>query len=187
MRAAKLVLIVCLLCLATTAFADYYPLNPPPDLRVDTFFYNADGYLQGTVESITDVGNCSIFPCDIGFLTLAFYDSGQGPYGAGFIIYGTDLSDVYLLGTVIGQGVGLGGEAGVLNTVEFADAAKWNAIEGQIASSFGSIVALDLHNFDPNDLSQTYADFAPSTTPEPASMTLVIGGLALGLLRKKLR
>lgn len=179
MRAARAVLILCLLCLATTAFADIYPLNPPPDLFIDTISY--DGFtLTGTVESITDVNNCSAIPC---FANLTFVADLSG-----WEVYGTDPTDVYVSGQVITGQVGSGGEAGLLLSVLFDDNAKWSALEGQTASSFGSLVALDLHNFDPNQTGlQPLAtgDLAPTTTPEPASLSLVIGGLAAALTRRK--
>jgi len=180
MRAAKLVLIMCLLCLATTAFADVYPLFPPPDLFVDTISYTG-ATLTGTVESITDVNNCSAIPC---FANLTFFADLSG-----WEVYGTDTSDVYLSGTISGSQVGVGGEAGLLLTVLFDDNAKWSALEGQVATSFGSLIAMDLHNFDPNNTGGLQplatADIAPTTTPEPASLSLVIGGLAAALARKK--
>jgi hypothetical protein len=179
MRAAKTVLIVCLLCLATTAFADIFPLFPPPDLFIDTFTYTGPT-LTGTVESITDVGNCSAVPC---FANLTFLADSSG-----WLVYGTDTTDVYLSGGILDIEVGSGGEAGLLLSVLFEDAAKWSALEGQTATSFGSLVALDLHNFDPNFIGfqpNATADLAPTQTPEPATLSLLAGGLAAALTRKK--
>jgi hypothetical protein len=179
MRAAKTVLLVCLVCLATTAFADIFQLHPPPDLFIDTFNFTG-ATLTGTVESITDVNNCSAIPC---FANLTFFADNTG-----WSVYGTDPTDVYVSGTILEAVGGSGGEAGLLLSVLFEDNAKWSILEGQQATSFGSLVALDLHNFDPNFIGiQPLAtgDLAPTSTPEPASLSLVIGGLAAGLVRRK--
>ena len=178
MRAAKSLLIVCLLCLATTAFADIFPLNPPPDLFIDDI--SVGSTLTGTVESITDVNGCSEIPC---FAALTFVADEST-----WEVYGTDINDVYLSGSVLQVVVGQGGEAGLLLSVLFDDNAKWSALEGQQATSFGSLVALDLHNIDfdmRGPQSQAFGDLAPTSTPEPASLTLLFGGAVAGFVRKK--
>lgn len=181
-RCANQFLMVCLMSLPAAAFADVYPLNSPPDLFIDTISYTGPT-LSGTVESITDVGNCSAIPC---FAGLEFsWDL------SGFEV--TDGVNVYLAGNEVpGSAVALaGGEAGVLFTVTIDDLALWSALEGQAASSFGSEVAMDLHGFDASDTSgdvqsNAVADMTPTATPEPASMTLLFTGLVAGFARKRM-
>jgi len=190
MRAAKLVLIVCLLCLATTVFADIFPLTPPPDVFINQISFDGST-LVGTAQSITDVSG------------TFFFGGGMLADSSGtFLIFGTDPSDVYLLGTILNAVVQPGGEAGLLISVQIDDNAKWSALEGTTASSFGPLVAFNIHNLNIGDDSpeinddrhdddegsgSAFGDLAPLTaTPEPASLTLVIGGIATGLLRKKL-
>lgn len=169
---------VCLLCLPTAAFADVYPLNPPPDLFIDTFTYTGPT-LTGTVESITDTGNCASIPC---FADLNFYQDSSG-----FEIY--EGSDIYLAGPRITYQVDSGGEVGQLFAVTVDNNALWSLLEGQPASSFGSEVVMDLHDFDTGTFAyqpNAIADLTPAAVPEPVSLTLLFSGLAAGLLRKRL-
>jgi hypothetical protein len=49
------------------AFADVYPLNPPPELFIDNITVETGGFITGDVESITDVGKCAEpTPCNTG-------------------------------------------------------------------------------------------------------------------------
>jgi hypothetical protein len=213
MRAVKALFIVCLLCLGTTAFADIFPLNPPPDLFIDNINISLSG-LTGSVETITDINGCES-ACPAGLTMFTGLDNS-------FLIYGIDPTDIYLQGTLVDGQIGLGGEAGFLIQVLLDDNAKWSALKSSFlgydvtASSFGKLVAFNIHNlfFEPGDdssgscnddhgrdddvcnvnggsddfpHSRAFGDLAPvKATPEPASLTLVLGGAAAGLLRKKL-
>jgi hypothetical protein len=181
MRAAQRILVACLLCLPTIAFADVYPLNPPPDLFIDTFTYTGPT-LTGTVESIADLGNCSAIPC---FAGLNFYQDASG-----FNVNDGD-GDIYLAGTRVTYQVDSGGEVGQIFDITTDNIALWSALEGQTASSFGPVVVMDLHQFYVSTFGfqpDATADLTPeaSTVPEPASLTLLLGGLAAGLARKRL-
>jgi hypothetical protein len=198
MRAVKALLLACLLCLGTAAMADVYPLTPPPLLSIDNFGFTDTG-LAGSVETITDTNGCES-GCFAGLNLFAGYDNS-------FSIYGTDLSDLYLQGQLI-NGQIIGDSAGFLIQVTLDDNSKWSALESAFlgnsvtASSFGDLVALNINNFsqigsgpspDSNinggkDCQQgAYGDLGPvRATPEPASLTLVLGGVAAGILRRKL-
>lgn len=185
MRVAQRVLVACMVCLPTIAFADTYPLNPPPDLFIDTISYTGLT-LTGTVESITDYGNCAGIPCSVLGLTFSQIDNGTtDPFTI------SDGTNVWLAGNLITNAVGVGGEAGELFSITTDNSALWSGLEGQTASSFGSEVALDLHFFDAGDTSGSQplavADLAPTAaTPEPASLTLLFSGLVAGLARKRI-
>jgi hypothetical protein len=190
MRAAQRILMACLICLPTAAFADVYPLNPPPDLFIDTFSVVApSGSMQdvsfaGTVEAITDqsAGGCSS-GC---FAGLDFVQSDGT-----FSVNDGDGTN-YLTGTLIDSLIEPGGEVGELFTVGIDNTAAWTALESEdlgafnAASSFGGTVVMDLHLFDPTTggASNAVADLTPAV-PEPASWTLLLTGLAAGLSRKR--
>jgi hypothetical protein len=183
-RTANQFLMVCLLSLPAAAFADVYPLAPPPDIFIDTIAFSGSS-LTGTVEAITDSGGCSAIPCS-GLDSLEFIQTLSG----GFQVVDSS-NEVYLAGSLITNSVGPGGEAGELFSITTDDNALWSAWEGQAASSFGSEVALDLHDFDSTNTSgnvqpDAVGDLAPLATPEPASLTLLFSGLVAGFARKRL-
>jgi hypothetical protein len=181
MRTARRILIVCLTLLPTAAFADVYPLNPPPDLFIDNFTYTGPT-LTGTVEGITDLGNCQS-PC---FAGLNFYQDING-----FNVNDGD-GDTYLAGTRTTFQVDAGGEVGQIFDITVDNLALWSALEGDAASSFGPVVVMDLHNFYTDDFAyqpDATADLTPAATaatPEPASMTLLFSGIAAIIARKRL-
>ena len=184
-RAAQGLLIIGLFILPTAVFADVFPLNPPPDLFIDTFVNTtgATPSLTGTVESITDSGACN-GGCYAG---LNFTQDG---FQVGDTFEVTDGSDdVYLEGTLDAFVNGGGGEYGELFTVTVDNNALWTALEGQTASSFTGSVVMDLHSFNPLTGGYQYeasADMTPAgVIPEPATLTLLCTGLAAGLLRRK--
>jgi hypothetical protein len=181
MRTAQRILMACLILLPTAAFADVYPLNPPPDLFIDNFVYTGNS-LFGTVEGITDFGNCQS-PC---FAGLNFYADGN-------LFDVTDGSnDVLLGGNFITSAYGGGGEYGLMYSVTADDTSLWALIEGQAPSSFGSVVVIDIHDLDTDDPGyqpDVTADLTPMTTaatPEPGSLTLLFSGLAAVIVRKRM-
>jgi hypothetical protein len=184
-RTANQILMVCLLSLPAAAFADVYPLAPPPDLFIDTITYTGST-LTGTVEGITDIGACSAIPCS-SLPPLEFIQTDNGVTDTFEVV---DISnDVYLAGSLITNAVGAGGEAGELFSITTDATGLWSVLEGQPASSFGNEVALDLHDFSttPNaDETGATGDLAPLATPEPASLTLLFSGLVAGLARKRM-
>lgn len=181
MRVVSRILVASLICLPAVAFADVYPLSPPPDLFTDNITSSSSNTFTGTVESITDYGNCSSIPC---FANLNFVQTASA-----FSITDSS-SDTYLAGTLVTTTVDAGGEVGEIFDVTTDNAALWSALEGQPASSFGSEVVMDLHDFyfgagyEPDATS----DFTPyaSVVPEPASLTLLLSGLAVGYVRKRI-
>jgi len=181
MHAAQRILVACLICLPTVAFADVYPLNSPPDLFIDSLNYTGPT-LTGTVESITDLGNCQSIPC---FAGLNFYQDASG------FNVNDGSGDIYLAGTQVTYQIDPGGEVGQIFDITIDDTALWSALEGQSASSFGPVVVMDLHQFSTipgaSELTAT-ADLTPqaSPVPEPASLALLLGGLAAGFARKRL-
>jgi hypothetical protein len=214
MRAVKALLIMCVLCLGTTAFADVYPLAPPPELFLNHIVFDDSG-LSGHVQTITDINGCEL-GCTAGLFMLTGFDDS-------FSIYGSNPSDIYLQGTLIDAALIPGGEAGLLIQISFEDNAKWSALESNFlghdvtASTFGNLVAMNIHNLSLTDDSNSvhsnddsgddnsgddnsgddhsgddchnyaYGDLGPvRQTPEPASLTLIFAGAAAGLLRKKL-
>ena len=192
MHVPQRILLACLICLPTVAFAnDVYPLSPAPDLFIDTISVSAaNGSMQnvaftGTVESIADQlsGGCS----GLCFAGLDFTQS------AGSFSVTDGGSTTYLTGTLINSAIASGGDVGEMFTVGIDNTAAWTALESadlgtfNAASSFGNTVVMDLHLFDPTTVgsSDAVADLTP--TPEPASLTLLLlGGLATGLARKRL-
>jgi len=189
MRVAQKLLVASLICLPTAAFADAYTLYPPPDLFIDTISVtSASASMQNvafnaTVEFITDqiTGGCSS-GCGAG---LTFSQSG----GA-FSITGGGIT--YLTGTLTSFIIGAGGEVGEIFKVGIDNVAAWTALESAFlgvtnpASGFGGSVVIDLHEFDPNAVGPSDADADLTPSPEPASLTLVLAGLAAGLVRKRL-
>lgn len=96
--------------------------------------------------------------------------------------------DIYLVGyPLTASQVDSGGEVGQIFTVSRDDTNLLTSAEGQTPSSFGPVVAIDFHDFYPGDVGfqpDATAYIAPlgSTVPEPASLTLLLSGLAAGLL-----
>jgi hypothetical protein len=111
------------------------------------------------VELISDINGCELGCSAAGLSMVAGFDDS-------FLIFGSDPSDIYLQGTLINAALGLGGEAGLLIQLSFEDNAKWSALESSFlghdvtASTFGSLVALNLHNlsFDVEPDSPTHGD-----------------------------
>jgi hypothetical protein len=175
MRAAQRILMVCLICLPAAAFADVYPLNPPPDVSI--FFISGNGGdYSGLAAGITDYGNC-VSGCGP---PLSFSQSG----GTFDITTIEDSTQVYLAGNLISSVVGSGNtanELGELFQVTTDNTALWEAIEGQLPSSFGSEVVIDFNNTNEEYFA---ADLTPAV-PEPASLTLLLCGLAAGYARKR--
>ncbi len=176
MRILKGILLAILLATANMAVADVFPLNPPPDLFISNI--NGTGSsMNGFVESITDGGNCSSIPCFAGLNFAA--DS------SGFSIWGTDVLDVYLAGSLVSSASAAGGEYGQIYSITDDESAKWAVLEGQAPTSFGPYVAIDYHSFDPSAVSGAYADMAPTTIPEPSVLVLMLSGLAAAVARKR--
>jgi hypothetical protein len=177
---SKYLLTICLVSLPAAALADVYPLNPPADLFIDQISVSGTS-VTGVVESITDVGNCAALPC---FAALNFYADASG-----FTVENS-LDQVLLAGTLIQYATAAGGEVGALFSVTTDNSTLWDALEGgQTATSFGSEVVLDAHDLDLSSIgtqSDATADLTPSAIPEPASMTLLLSGLAAGFVRKRM-
>jgi len=111
---------------------------------------------------------------------------------------------LYLSGQVVGASIDDPNDLSLFITVLFDNQQKWNQVEGQTASPFGNLLAFNIHNADLGGTSgggddsgdddhehehETYGDIGPcanTQTPEPASCVLVIGGIAAGLLRRRL-
>jgi hypothetical protein len=182
MRAAQKFLIASLICLPTVAFANAYPLNPALDVFLDTInVTSASNSMQNVAftavaEDITDVAS----GCAQCFAGLTFTQSG-GTFSI------TSGNTTYLTGTLTSFVIEAGGEVGEIFRVTSDNIAAWTALEGAAASSFGGSVVLDLHLFNPDGSgSEVGADGDLTATPEPASLTLVLAGLAAGLARKRL-
>jgi hypothetical protein len=185
MHAAQRILVACLICLPTVAFADVYTLNPPPDLAISNFTYTGLT-LTGTVSNITDFGNCQSSPC---FAVLNFYEDANG------FNVNDGLGNTYLAGVEVADQIYPSGAPGQFEVdqlfdVTIDDTTLWSALEGQSPSSFGPVVVMDLHEFSYTPGSEPYAiaDLTPaaSPVPEPVSLTLLLSGLAAGFARKRL-
>jgi len=182
MRAAQRILIASLICLPTAAFADAYTLNPALDVAIGNInVTSASNSMQNVsftavAEDITD----NAAGCSKCFAGLTFTQSG----GA-FSITGGGIT--YLAGTLTNFVIEAGGEVGEIFTVTKDNIGAWTALEGAAASSFGGTVVLDLHLFNPDGSgSEDAADGDLTATPEPASLTLILAGLAAGLARRRL-
>ena len=177
-RLSKALSVLIFVLVSRMALADVYTLNPPPDLFISNI--NGTGSsMNGFLESITDVGNCSSIPCFAGLNFAA--DS------SGFSIWGTDVLDVYLAGSLVSSASAAGGEYGQIYSITDDESAKWAVLEGQAPTSFGPYVAIDYHSFDPSAVSGAYADMAPTTIPEPSVLVLMLSGLAAAVARKRAR
>ncbi|MGA2634492.1 MAG: PEP-CTERM sorting domain-containing protein [Terracidiphilus sp.] len=192
MRASLRILTACLTCLPTMAFADVYPLNPPPELFIDNITVETGGFITGDVESITDVGKCAEpTPCNTGPTSVSPLYFYEDPSAGTFQVNDHD-GDIYLVGyPLTASQVDSGGEVGQIFTVSRDDTNLWTSAEGQTPSSFGPVVAIDFHDFYPGDVGfqpDATAYIAPlgSTVPEPASLTLLLSGLAAGLARRRM-
>jgi len=177
MRAVSNFLTICLLSLPMAVLADVLPRQQSPDLFVDSITGSVPA-LSGTVDSIADIANGCSSPC---FAGLGFSSTATG-----FAI--TDGKDLYLAGDLIQEVTGTGtqaGEYGFLYHVTADDTALWSALETNdlgvpvTASSFGDYVVFDY------DSIQGVGDMSPAAVPEPASLTFLITGMAVSLLRRR--
>jgi hypothetical protein len=183
----------CLLWLASSAFAT--PINPIPDLQISNIQVGTT-LITCNVDSIIDHGLCT----------------GGCHFGGNFTIdtslllnvYGTDPSDVYLTG-LLDLVTSDNSSVTLFMEVLFDDNHKWSQVEGQTATPFGEVIAFNIRNFhltggnngddsgddsgdDGGDDDHGHdGDIGPCRqTPEPASCVLVIGGIAAGLIRRRL-
>ena len=214
MRVAKTLLIASLMALPTVVFANDYTLAASPNVELADFFVTnslASGavYTSTTFNTITDlaVGSGANANVDISTNILTF--SLDTSAGGAFSITGQNLvgnssaTVTFLSGTESSYTNLGGGETEALITLSpetQAEINEWSALENTnsglsavTASSFGTTLAVDFHELtsaDGTEYANSYADFAPpaqttTVTPEPASMTLLLGGLAAGLVRKR--
>jgi len=197
MRAAKNLLVLCLLALPTVALADVYPLNGPPDIYIDHFFTQSGLTMTGDVASIGDVPNTGCGgsgECE--FAESLIFSSTS----SGFTITGNTPTDpntfthTYLSGSYVKSQTDAGGEVGIGYSVTSDNQALWTALEKESAGASdtqaatnlpdGTLLVMDIHNF--GNQNNADADMTPAATPEPATLTLLGSGLLAGLLRKRL-
>jgi hypothetical protein len=205
-RIVARVLMVGLLSLPATAFAftgSVYPTRlDDPDIYVDNItgtsaggaYTNGTGLtLTGEAEAIRDVAgtHCSPAECTIGpdltftVTSTEFTITGENTENTGVITY---LSGSVIPGSY--ENPGALNEYGELFTVTTDEVAEWSALEVLGATSTGTDPATNLTGttvfFDFDSSSSPDGDMEPQiATPEPASLTLLLSGLAAGLLRKR--
>jgi hypothetical protein len=177
MRVVSKFLMVSLLSLPMAVFADVLPRQQWPDLYVD-FISGSVPALSGIVMSIADGANACSSPC---FAGLNFSSTSTG-----FEV--TDGPTVLLAGNLDQQVTGTGaqtGEYGFLYQITTDDTALWSELESAAlgtpvtASSFGNSVVFDY------DSVGGVGDMSPAAAPEPASLTLLITGMGVGLFRRR--
>ena len=202
MRVAKTILMSCLLALPTAVLADPTAF-PPPDAAVSYLNYEYVNFggasgLNGLVGGITDTGSC-LSGCGSGAF-LYFNQTGNnfaitGPVtfddSTGAIV-DTGAANPYLEGTITSTTPNVGGDFTELATVTLDNNALWSAFEGQSATSFGAQVVLIFNTItydNGGNITGGAIDIEPAqpatVTPEPASLTLLISGLAAGVLRRR--
>jgi hypothetical protein len=199
--------VFCLLALPTAALANEYPLNGPPDISITAMTFADNGTYAtlsgGNVATIVDVLGTGCFSSACGVndpLPWAVMSADQ----SGFSIYNhDDISKIYMTASLIaGSYKKEGDEVGEEFLVTFDNLAFWNSVELYDAGLAhvvpatnlpnGTKMVLDVHlgvfDTDKGVYDAAYADMTPAgtSTPEPATLTLLCSGLAAGLLRKRL-
>ena len=196
-----------MLCAATAVFADVFPIYPQPELFVNHVALDAVS-LTGSVYAITDNGNC-LSGCDVQAVLYAdnsglfkiFHDStillqgtiaGVGilPGGEAGVLFDITFDNVSAWSSIEGQPAGSFGPQVAFNVHKFligGDGSGSGSGSGDNSGDDSGDDGGDNHKGDDHS-GMPYGELGPSIStaaPEPASLTLVIGGIAAGLLRKK--